>query len=88
MGRLQSDRWELAGWTEGAAMTNFERQHLEQWLERARNPEFRDATRKLITDLVADYPDLVESGRSWPEILALAERDEELSGRHGFEVTP
>lgn len=67
-------------------MDDFTTQHLERWLEQTCNEDFRDARRTLIVAFVADYPDILARGDSWPQILALAERDEALSGRHGFEV--
>lgn len=57
-------------------MDEFTQQHLNRWLEWTCNANFRDARRTLIVDFVADHPDLITRGDSWPDILRLAERRE------------
>jgi len=55
-------------------MDAFTSQHLDRWIAQTCNADFRDERRALMVGFLADYPTLIDEGRSWPEILALAER--------------
>lgn len=48
--------------------------HLQRWLDVTIVEDDRVAVEAGIRRFVEDHPDLIENGRSWPEIRALAER--------------
>jgi len=56
-------------------------EHLKAWLE-ARVPEKeRLVTERLLRDLLTDHPFLLTRNYSWPELFAMAERNQALGIR-------
>jgi hypothetical protein len=55
-------------------MDAFTAQHLDKWARSARGADEYDAVIDRILVFLADYPDLIEKGRTWDEIDAMAER--------------
>ena len=55
-------------------MDDFDKDHLERWLARY-GPVETARARALIHAMVREHPVVLERGDSWPEILALAERN-------------
>jgi len=54
-------------------MDEFEKEHLEKWLDRTIYPDEKESIRKQIENMVNEYPEMLKN-RSWPEILNLCER--------------
>lgn len=50
-------------------------EHFYAWLDRNVREEDQHAVEQGIHALLADHPDLVDRGRTWPEMVALAERN-------------
>ena len=46
--------------------------HLLTWINRSIHWEEARRAEAAIRAVISDYPDLIEKGYSWPEILALA----------------
>lgn len=54
-------------------MDAYTAQHLEKWLAHVARDEEKDTLRDSILKLVADHPDLLERGYSWPEMRRMTE---------------
>lgn len=59
----------------GAEESIFPEDHFQRWLDQNTTEDDRVVTEQGIRRMVAEYPELIEKGRSWPEIRALAERN-------------
>ncbi len=57
----------------------FTASHLDAWLADHVHPADRDDVLDGILSILDEHADLIERGRSWPEIRALAERARDRS---------
>jgi hypothetical protein len=59
-------------------MGSYETEHLNRWIMTQFASDQADEAMELraqIIRLVSDHPDLIEKGRSWPELRSLVERN-------------
>jgi len=56
-------------------MDKQETMHFFKWLESTVHRDDRSKVMRQIGQLIADHPDLIKKGRSWPEMRELAERN-------------
>jgi len=57
-------------------LDDFGEQHLQNWLNRVVPEDQRDAVEAGMKRMLQEHPDLIERGRTYPEIRQLAERNE------------